>query len=102
MNQTPRHGHAPIKMRRVSDSARLRHRGDFCWQVGESGKRTLVVMIPGERNEAQYSRWTIGHKNHCGASWSWNGNLDVPTLKPSLHAVGEWHGFIRNGFLVEA
>ena len=43
-----------------------------------------------------------------GASWDWDGNIEKPTLTPSVHAlpiepyddypsrVG-WHGFLRNG-----
>lgn len=30
-------------------------------------------------------------------SWDWDGNLDAPTLSPSVHHVGHWHGWLRNG-----
>lgn len=30
-------------------------------------------------------------------SWEWNGNLDKPTLTPSVHHVGHWHGWLTDG-----
>lgn len=30
-------------------------------------------------------------------SWEWDGNRHAPTLSPSVHHVGHWHGWLRNG-----
>jgi hypothetical protein len=30
-------------------------------------------------------------------SWHWNGSLACATLTPSVHRVGHWHGWLRNG-----
>lgn len=30
-------------------------------------------------------------------SWEWDGNRAAPTLSPSVHHVGHWHGWLRNG-----
>lgn len=38
-----------------------------------------------------------GFKPSDGPSWHWNGLLDKPTLSPSVHHVGHWHGWLRNG-----
>ena len=35
-------------------------------------------------------------------SWVWNGSLALPTLHPSVHYVGHWHGWLRNGEWVQA
>jgi hypothetical protein len=111
VSNTPRYGHAPITMRRPHNTGgddpdeSLEQLGDFNWQFDPQGRRTLVVLIPcarGDRTHWTYSRWTIDHKNHCDAQWSWDGNEDAPTLNPSLHAVGVWHGWVRGGQLVEA
>lgn len=32
-----------------------------------------------------------------GHSWDWDGNPLLPTLQPSVHSVGKWHGWIRKG-----
>lgn len=102
MNATPKHGHAPIKMRRCPD-ALFQAAGDFKWLIAENDTRTLALAIPcsGEKGWC-YSRWTIDHKNTAGAQWSWNGNEDAPTLSPSLHAVEIWHGWVKAGELIEA
>lgn len=33
-------------------------------------------------------------------SWEWDGNEEKPTLKPSVHTRGHWHGWIKNGRMV--
>lgn len=30
-------------------------------------------------------------------TWKWNGSLDKPTLTPSVHHVGHWHGWLTDG-----
>jgi hypothetical protein len=30
-------------------------------------------------------------------SWAWDGNREAPTLEPSIHHVGHWHGYLRAG-----
>jgi hypothetical protein len=32
-------------------------------------------------------------------AWQWDGNLESPTLTPSIKIIGEcgWHGFLTNG-----
>lgn len=38
---------------------------------------------------------------HAGEpSWEWDGNEDKPTLTPSVHCVGIWHGWFRAGRMV--
>lgn len=36
-----------------------------------------------------------------GPSWEWDGNVDAPTLSPSVHdmpqGVTHWHGWLRGG-----
>lgn len=109
--QTPKLGHAPITLRRRDSEENLERRGDFCWLGGEDGKRTLVIAMPCDprwrdntKGGEPYSmcRWSIGYKNHSGAQWSWDGDEDKPTLSPSLHWVGVWHGYVENGVMREA
>ena len=42
---------------------------------------------------------TVGNKfkPDDGPSWSWNGSHAAPTLSPSVHHRGHWHGWLRNG-----
>ena len=100
---TPKHGHSPITMRARLKAVDFEQVGDFCWG-GSPGREVLVIAIPDTEHEQGWitSRWTIDHKNHCDAQWSWDGKRDKPTLTPSLHAVDTWHGYVREGMLVEA
>lgn len=40
--------------------------------------------------------------NPAHPSWGWDGNRDAPTLTPSVHHVGHWHGFLRAGVWEQA
>jgi hypothetical protein len=35
-------------------------------------------------------------------SWIFDGNYAQPTLTPSVHHVGHWHGWLRNGWWEQA
>ncbi len=35
-------------------------------------------------------------------SWNWDGNREAPTLSPSVHHEGHWHGYLRGGIWVDA
>ena len=100
---TPKHGHPPIKMQRRDKFTLLNEAGCFWWRFMD-GKRSLIVALPNQRWERGYfpSAWPVDQPNSTGDQWSWDGNEDEPTLSPSLHAVGEWHGWVQNGMLVEA
>lgn len=39
----------------------------------------------------------IGFKPDGGPTWNWDGDLDRPTLSPSIHHTGHWHGWLRQG-----
>ena len=45
-------------------------------------------------------RLRIGEKQKPGLSpsWEWDGNRESPTLSPSIHQIGHWHGYLRAGF----
>lgn len=35
-------------------------------------------------------------------SWNWNGSTSRPTLTPSVHHKGHWHGYLTDGFWKDA
>lgn len=47
-------------------------------------------------------RAAIGNKPNKGPSWIFNGNSDCPTLTPSINHIGHWHGWLRDGFWIQA
>ena len=118
MADTPRYGHQPITMHRCGPDfhqgkpvlgtidRKFKQVGDFYWKFDEQGRRSLIVALPFNRTDGRLnfagSSWTIDHKNFCEAQWSWDDNEDQPTLSPSLHWIGVWHGWVRAGMLVEA
>jgi len=65
-------------------------------------------------DEQRWMWFTLPGKGGCGCvrlrplrrsdegnpSWEWDGNEDRPTLMPSVHCVGIWHGFFTAGRMV--
>lgn len=98
-----KYNHKPIDMVRVGSVGDIRNVGQFAWVIDKNGQRSLVVAIPSLSAMGwSITTWTIDHKNHWDAQWSWDGDEDKPTLKPSLNWVNMWHGYVTKGQLVEA
>lgn len=36
-------------------------------------------------------------QDESSQSWGWDGNEESPTLDPSIHHIGCWHGWLKNG-----
>lgn len=45
--------------------------------------------------------WATSHHVNHGIrnQWVLSGTVDKPTLSPSLHWVGVWHGFLTDGYM---
>lgn len=35
-------------------------------------------------------------------SWAWIGGKEETTLHPSVHHIGHWHGWLKDGYWVQA
>lgn len=86
--------------------------GAMCWSIDE-GLRVLYFMAPptGYKNGGVkftlgriYTMRSEGNRAVPGNVNGWDGNLERPTFEPSIWLLGRkgWHGYIRNGDLVDA
>jgi len=100
---TARQGHKPIDLRLVDGFSNMVRPGDFFWSETKEGRRMHVAVPATSR---QSDTWTLSDipvsRSGGGKDWEWDGIVDKPTISPSLDVKGIWHGFIRNGKLVEA
>lgn len=101
---TPRHGHAPIPMRLRARGEGHEKPGDFSWEVTPAGHRRMWLAIPsGDPDEAREVIYLpVADLCQTPKCWNWNKDDTKPTLTPSVHTIGHWHGWVRNGELVEA
>ncbi len=71
---------------------------------------SVIVSPPVDGAEVGYVHFDCPHKpNHScyvpirqgeqrGLSWNWDGNIQAPTIKPSIDCKQcGWHGFITKG-----
>ena len=66
------------------------------WWIDRDG-HNIYLRIPGDDSP---TRWPFKESLPNGACWKWDGNRDKPTITPSLHLVGVWHGWMKNGELI--
>ena len=107
--ETPKHNHAPIAMTPQKDGFDgINNLGDFC--ISEDGAR-IQLAIPSTRPFLQKEKgWTYidlriyaaGTPKPEPVAWEWDGNREKPTLSPSIWTHGHWHGWVRNGEMIEA
>lgn len=71
------------------------HPAEGDWYVDEESRQVLII-VPG----AGLVPFDYETPNAVGARWGYDGNADAPTLTPSLHVIGRWHGWMRAGVLV--
>jgi len=69
----------------------LKQIGDFYFD--DTGN--LVIWLPNGANLC-----TINLTKSEKPRWKMSGTRDCPTLEPSLHLVGVWHGFLKDGKLI--
>jgi hypothetical protein len=84
--------------------------GDFCFFDGSDGVTYIAFRYPHQDSKSyppEYMETYRGEISHVPVTtgekqekyWLWDGNREAPTISPSINIVGQWHGFIRNGYL---
>jgi len=70
----------------------------------KDGTRYLHMKLPSAREEGAYCSIPVKEGSNGGGTWGWDGNLERPTITPSIfHDFNEpgssvaWHGFLRAG-----
>lgn len=95
-----------MKKKNLDDLEKTGKRGDWCFadvfseqiaiQYGDDPFKDMVI-IPISTNPDPKKR-----------EWLWDGNKEAPTLSPSIVVkyyegwTDGWHGWLRNGVLVDA
>jgi len=68
--------------------------GDFCFDEDHS---VIYIWLPGAPGPDALG---IKYGDPGGPRvWGWNGNVESPTLTPSIQD-GNWHGYLTNGKLI--
>lgn len=89
------------KMNRKQFIGELNERGDFLWNFSAEVPEMLLCL--GNRRYIALAMWrTSAGWNEVGGICAWDGRLDNPTLKQSVHFPDWGEKFtIENGEIVE-
>jgi hypothetical protein len=100
---------APVKAMLVGDiDERSNLPGAFGYYIHrDSGDepRGIIYSCPcgcGRLGSLAFRPLSEDDVKHKRASWEWDKNREEPTLSPSVHHVGHWHGYLRKGMWVQA
>lgn len=82
----------PVKALRVDDTE-FGAAGDFEFYTDGGRIAGIIYVCPCGCGKTG----ALGFRPQPSPSWEWDGNQESPTLSPSVHHVGHWHGWLRNG-----
>lgn len=72
----------------------LRNPGDFKFSEELD---CLYIILPGQKHPDAIPIQKGEPGEH--RVWGWNGNIDKPTITPSIHLLHQWHGWLTDGVL---
>lgn len=80
-----------IDCRKV-EFGKMEQPGDFTF---DEDHKTIYIWLPGIPGPDALAI----QKNREGPErvWNWNGDENMPTLSPSIHCPGLWHGYLKKG-----
>jgi hypothetical protein len=83
--------------RQVADYDHVERPGDFYFKPIQNvpGETCLHIMLPGDT----FIWIPVSRGEKLPRVWLWDGNETKPTVSPSIHTIGHWHGFLRGGRL---
>ena len=96
-----------IDAKRVSEETKIwaYNEGEYSIEILDENHAKMFVRCPGAMTILLWLSTIPGEdprRGFEGKYWHWNGDLDKPTLTPSI-GVGpkfeQWHGFMKNGRL---
>ena len=71
--------------------------GDYELETMADGQRYFWLRCPGPCGQIEPLTLRPALKALGQASWEFSGTPQAPTLSPSIHHPGCWHGWLQNG-----
>lgn len=66
---------------------------------------SLAICLPTRNGKCSWGDCAVGLDDASkpkSPSWIWNGNTAAPTMTPSIHKNGHWHGHLTDGKFVSS
>jgi hypothetical protein len=61
----------------------------------------ILIFLPHDTVPSALRLYQVNREGGDASWWQLSGPDERPTLSPSIHAPGQWHGYLRDGQLVE-
>lgn len=88
-----------VVAKRVKDFDDLNNPGEFLWSLGSDKSTPSRMLFVCPCGCGSHAGIAVKAESSGGPVWSWNGDLDHPTVTPSIRKLDgcEWHGFLTDG-----
>lgn len=75
--------------------------GDYCIDRRDPKRPVIFIFLPHDTVPSCLRLYQVNREGGDQAWWQLTGSDEKPTLSPSIHAPDLWHGYLRDGQLVE-
>lgn len=75
--------------------------GDYMIDRRIPEKPLIFIFLPHDTVPSRLRLYPLQKEGGDNTWWLLTGTDERPTLSPSIHAPGLWHGYLRDGQLVE-
>lgn len=98
----------PVKARYFVDLPEQPPPGAFTYYTNaKSGvdKAGMIYTCPcgcGDQGSLAFRQFAGQRDIAKNRTWEWDGNVESPTLIPSINHVNHWHGHLKKGIFTDA
>jgi hypothetical protein len=87
----------------VPNFSSAKNAGDFYWSAPNlpTTERRLSFICPCGCGALAGVR-VIQSTSRVEGFWEWDGNLEKPTISPSIKITNHWHGYLTKGEFIPA
>lgn len=75
--------------------------GDYFIDRRNPARPAIFIFLPHDTVPSYLRLYQVNREGGDNSWWQLSGPDERPTLHPSINAPGLWHGYLRDGQLVE-
>lgn len=92
-----------MKTRYCLDHHDVQQVGDYGFDRSDPKRPFIVIFLPNDTLPSRLRLYKVQRTDgqEDTAHWKLTGTDECPTLEPSIHWVGHWHGHLVKGELIE-
>lgn len=95
------YGMIPTKLCATKDEVIQHGVGGYLIDRSNPQRPYIFIFLPHDTIPSALRLYPVQREGGDQSWWQLSGPDERPTLSPSIHAPDQWHGYLRDGQLVE-